>query len=241
MPENKSDLRVGIDLGNTNTDAAVLDKDRAGSSNPGPDSRAPGLTVVERQRGAHMDTEGSGTTVDLRLAIRRRRMHRDFEDRPVPKEVLAEMAWAASRAQQARRGVRNIVIVDDPDVMAVARLVLPGLALNNNAPAMLVLCTNLTRAREVHGDNETPWIDVGAACAHLGLYAQALGLGVCTVNSWSPGVVRELLGLPDQIRPDVTVAVGYVPPAPPPSPASGRAFAATLHYNRYDNPFEAAR
>ena len=240
MPENKFDLRAGIDLGNTSTEAVVLDRDRAGSSNPGPDSRAPGLTVVERQRGAHMDTEGLGTPVDLRVAIRRRRMHRDFEDRPVPKEVLAEMAWAASRAQQARRGVRNIVIVDDPDVMAVARMVLPGLSFNI-APAMLVLCTNLTRAREVLGENESSWIDVGAACAHLGLYAQALGLGVCTVNSWSPGVVRELLGLPDQIRPDVTVAVGYVPPAPPPSPASGRAFAATLHYNRYDNPFEAAR
>jgi hypothetical protein len=43
-------------------------------------------------------------------------------------------------AQHARSGVRNIIVVDDPNLMATARQVLSGFI--NNAPAMLVHCTS---------------------------------------------------------------------------------------------------
>lgn len=158
-------------------------------------------------------------------------MHREFEDRPVPPETLAELAWAASRAQQARSGVRHIVVVDDPAVLTAARQVLPGFI--NNAPAMLVHCTDVVRAEQVLGSRGvelTTRLDAGAACAHLALLAPALGLGVCTVTSWTEAAVQTLLGLPAHIRPDVTVAVGYVPEAPAPAP---RGFRTQLHRNRF--------
>lgn len=163
--------------------------------------------------------------------MRRRRMHREFEDRPVPRDALEQMAWAATRAQQARSGVRHLVIVDDPDVMTAARQVLPGFI--NNAPAMVVHCTDTVRAKQVlgpRGEELTTRLDAGAACAHLALFAQTLGLGVCTVTSWTEHAVQALLDLPSHIRPDVTVAVGYVPPKPPPA---ARAFRTGLHLNRF--------
>lgn len=163
--------------------------------------------------------------------MRRRRMHREFDERRVPRDVLDKMAWAASRAQQARSGVRHIVVVDDPDVLATARQVLPGFI--NNAPAMLVHCTDVVRAAEVlgpRGPELTTRLDAGAACAHLALMAQNLGLGVCTVTSWTESAVQALLGLPDHVRPDVTVAVGYVAPAPPPA---ARGFRTQYHLNRF--------
>jgi len=178
-----------------------------------------------------------GEPLDVTVAMRRRRMYRQFEDRPVPRELLEQMVWAATRAQQARSGVRNVVVVDDPHVMTTARQVLPGFI--NNAPAMLVHCTDTVRAREVlgrRGVESATWIDAGAACAHLALMAQTLGLGTCTVTSWSSAAVRALLDLPDHIRPDVTVAIGFVPESPAPA-ATG--FRTSWHHNRYGNAFGA--
>jgi nitroreductase len=168
-------------------------------------------------------------------AMRRRRMHRQFENRPVPREALEHMAWAATRAQQARSGVRHLVIVDDPVRMSLARKVLPGFI--NNAPAMFVHCTDIVRAEEVlgrRGVDATTWIDAGAACAHLALMGQTLGLGVCTVTSWSDQAVRSLLSLPGHVRPDVTVAVGYVVAEPRPA---AKGFRTSWHHNCFGTDF----
>lgn len=175
------------------------------------------------------------TETDVTTAMRRRRMHREFEDRQVPREVLERMAWAATRAQQARSGVRHLVIVDDPVVMDLARKVLPGFI--NNAPAMIVHGTDTTRAEEVlgrRGVEAATWIDAGAACAHMALMGQTLGLGVCTVTSWSDQAVRTLLNLPDHIRPDVTVAVGYVVTQPRPA---AKGFRTSWHHNVFGTDF----
>ena len=54
---------------------------------------------------------------------------------------------------------------------------------------MLVHCTDTVRAREVmgrRGVESASWIDAGAACAHLALMAQSLGLGTCTITSTVP-------------------------------------------------------
>lgn len=176
------------------------------------------------------------TEKDITAAMRRRRMHREFEDRPVAREALEQMAWAATRAQQARSGVRHLVLVDDPVRMALARKVLPGFI--NNAPAMIVHCTDTIRAEEVlgrRGVDAATWIDAGAACAHLALMGQTFGLGVCTVTSWSDQAVRSLLHLPDHIRPDVTVAVGYVVPQPRPA---AKGFRTSWHHNSFGTAFQ---
>lgn len=158
-------------------------------------------------------------------------MHRQFTDEPVPRELLDRMVWAASRAQQTRSGIRNIVVVDDPRLMATARQVLPGFV--NNAPAMLVHCTDLVAAEKLAGRacvEVTTRLDAGAACAHLALMAQTLGLGTCTVTSWSDATARALFDLPEHIRPDVTVAVGFVPSSPP---RAARGFRTAVHHNRF--------
>jgi len=160
-----------------------------------------------------------GHGVDVVDALRRRRMHREFTDRPVPRPVLSYLAWAAGRAQMARPGARVIVVVDDPGLMRTARDVLPGFT--NNAPAMLVIATNLEgmdRGIGRRGPLHTSRLDSGAAAACAALAAQGVGIGVCTVTSWSDTAVRALLDLPAHVRPDVTVALGYLPDHTQPGP-----------------------
>ncbi|MTD15014.1 hypothetical protein GIS00_13805 [Nakamurella sp. YIM 132087] len=179
------------------------------------------------------------TPVDVITTMRRRRMHREFEDRPVPREVLNVMAWGAVRAQQARPGVRHVVVVDDPAKMRAARQVLPGFI--NNAPAMIALCTDVDRALEAlgpRGVEHVSRLDAGAAAAYLALIGQTVGIGVCTVTSWADGIAAELLGLPDHIRPDVTVAVGFVPPR---TPAAVKSLKYSVWSNEFGTPMEVTR
>jgi nitroreductase len=177
-----------------------------------------------------------GHPVNVVDAMRRRRMHRAFAPRPIPAPVLAQLVWAAGRAQHARAGVRTLVVVDDPALMRTAREVLPGYV--NNSTAMIVIASDLDRLAEVvgrRGVDHVSRLDSGAAAAHLALAAQCFGIGTCTVTSWSDAGVRALFDLPETIRPDITVALGYLPEQPSPTAKGG--FGPSVHYNRYGTAF----
>lgn len=182
--------------------------------------------------------ELGGHSVDLIDAVRRRRMHRRFDARPIPRPVLACLAWAAGRAQSARPGARTVIVVDDPGLMRTARDVLPGYT--NNSPAMIVIATNLGGMEVAigrRGPEHTSRLDSGAAAATVALVAQNFGIGVCTVTSWSDTAMRALLDLPADVRPDVTVALGYLVDNPPPAPRGSHDPA--VYLNRYGTLFTA--
>ncbi len=173
-----------------------------------------------------------GRPIDVMVAMRRRRMYRDFEQRPVPRPILERLAWAAGRAQHGRAGVRHLVIVDDARLMKTAREVLPGYA--NSSTAMIVICSDLTQIGYAGGPvgvEHVSRLDSGAAAAHLALAAQAFGIGTCTVTSWTPNAVRALFDIPEHIRPDITVALGYPAKGGMAAPKGG--FGPAVHHNRY--------
>jgi nitroreductase len=153
------------------------------------------------------------------VAMRKRRMHRAFSQQPVPAEVTSQLLWGAQRAATARAGIRLFVLVDDPARMRTIRQACPGFV--NDAPMAVAICTDLRAAEAVGGRSgieEVGRIDAGAAAAHIALAGPALGLGVCVVTSWTAGAVRTILELPEHVRPDVLVAIGY--PSEVPSPAA---------------------
>jgi nitroreductase len=177
-------------------------------------------------------------TLDLNVAIRKRRMYREFEDRPVDAADVATLLWAAGRAQQVRPGVRHIIVVDDPGLMCSARIVLPGFA-HINAPMMLVLCSDLSSPAIdcPSARDRATWLDAGAACGHLGLVAQELGLGVCTIAGWSASAVRALFDIPGHLRPDVTVAVGHPVRVTTARAVGGAKYRPGVHHNAFGSPF----
>ncbi|HEY2041314.1 MAG TPA: nitroreductase family protein [Jatrophihabitans sp.] len=177
--------------------------------------------------------------LDLNTAIRKRRMYREFEDRPVSREDAAALVWAAGRAQQARPGTRHLIVVDDPGLMKTARTVLAGLT-RMKVPMMLVLCSDISNPSVdcAAGRDRSTWMDAGAACAHIALAAQDLGLGVCTIAGWTQSAVRALFEIPDHLRPDVTVVVGYPLTTQNMRPVSGAKYRPAVHYNEFGIPFE---
>jgi nitroreductase len=169
-------------------------------------------------------------TFDVFLAMRRRRMHRNFLPEPVDEALLERMVYAAGRGPTARGDLRHLVVTSDPRMIASIRQVCAGWL--NNAPAMIAVCTDTRLADELLGPSadKATVLDSGAAAAYLSLAAPALGLGICFVTSWPKESVQGVLALPDHIRPDVLLAVGHPLPNPQKAPAR---FKPIIHRDRF--------
>jgi len=154
--------------------------------------------------------------MDVLESIRKRRFHRSFTAAPVDDASLARLVWAAGRAPMGGNElVRRIVVVTDPAIMRTVRQVTPSFLAN--APAVIVICTDLERAEAsmgVQGRDVLSLIDAGAAAENVALAAVALGLAACFVRSSNDVALREVLDLPQQVRPDVLIAIGHPSPAP---------------------------
>jgi nitroreductase len=174
---------------------------------------------------------------DVFLAMRRRRMHRNFLPDALDEATLDRLVYAAGRASSARRDIRHLVVVTDPRLMATVRLLCAGFL--NNAPAMIAICTDTVRAEELIGPkaDEATRIDSGGAAAYLSVAAPALGLGICYVTSFPREAIQGILALPAHIRPDILVAVGRPVPTPVRSP---KRFEPIVHRERFGSP-ELAR
>lgn len=164
-------------------------------------------------------------------AMRLRRMHRVFTSEPPSADVLDRLVYAAGRAQVARPGIRHLIVVTDPRLLRTVRNACPGFV--NNAPAVIVICSDLKKAAEVMGPRGVEVVtrlDSGAAAGYITIAAPTLGIGVCKVTSWTEEVVQAIFGLPDHIRPEVLMAIG-TPVANHPKPVKG--FHPTVHHDRY--------
>ena len=172
-------------------------------------------------------------------AMRRRRMHRNFTPEQLDDETLDRLVYAAGRAQQARPGVRHLIVVTDQRMVRTVRQACPGFV--NNAPAVIVICSDLRRAHEVMGPRGVDVVtrlDAGAAAAYLTVVAPVLGIGVCKVTSWTEEVVQTIFDLPEHIRPEVLMAVG-IPVADHPKPVKG--FLPIVHHDRYGQDRSGSR
>ena len=164
-------------------------------------------------------------------AMRRRRMHRVFTSDPVDEATLERLVHAAGRAQVARPGIRHLIVVTDPRLVRILRQACPGFV--NNAPAIVVICSDLERAQAVMGPRGMEVVtrlDAGAAAGYITIAAPALGIGVCKVTSWTEEVVQTILGIPEHIRPEVLMAVG-TPVKDHPKPVKG--FLPIVHRDFY--------
>ena len=157
--------------------------------------------------------------MDVLESIRKRRFHRSFTDQPLDESSLARLVWAAGRAPMGGNElVRRIVVVTDPGQMRTLRQVTPSFLANS--PAVIVICTDLERAEAsmgIQGRDVLSLLDAGAAAENVALAAVGLGLAACFVRSSNDVALQEVLGLPENVRPDVLIAVGHASPTPTPA------------------------
>ncbi len=142
--------------------------------------------------------------------LRKRHACRVFEPRPIPDDVLNRLVYAAHRAPTAGNApYRFVIVVRNPKVLRMVRLVAPGFF--GDCTAAIFVCTDLEVAKRSGRQvlEEITRYDAGAAAENIILAAYSLGLAGSFIKSYSETAVSRILGLPNHCRTELLVSIGY--------------------------------
>ncbi|WP_019120375.1 nitroreductase family protein [Brevibacillus massiliensis] len=166
-------------------------------------------------------------------AIRTRRSTRAFKSQALPPEAIEAIKDAilhspsGSNAQES-----HFVIVQDP--VQLRRLKRFAQGLSGQPAAVLVLCSNQTEALQRGGIDTAEvlrFVNLGITAAYVLLATQSLGIGNCPVRSFHQQAIKEILGLPQDVEPELLISLGYADQ--PPRPKSSKAAREVISYDRY--------
>lgn len=129
---------------------------------------------------------------------------RSYEDRPIPRELLARLLEAAREAPSANNLMPwRLVLVSDPAARAELARGGPYAKFLDQCPLVVIGAGDQARSPEWYE------VDTTIALEHLALAASAEGLGSCWVGSFDEAMVRRLVGLPAAYKVVSLLALGY--------------------------------
>ena len=170
--------------------------------------------------------------MDVFESIAARKSVRAFVDRPLDDDKLARVLEAARAAPSARNGqeARFVVVRQrarrERLAIEAARQPFIGTA------AVLLACCAQTDGRVMRCGQAAYPIDVAIAVDHLTLAAASLGLGTCWIGSFDEALVKELLGIPREIRVVQLMPLGW-PSDPAPVAKSRLLLEEIVHRERW--------
>ncbi len=163
--------------------------------------------------------------------IRKRRSVRFYTQKPINEDDVRKLIEAALWAPSAHRmyGWR-IVIIQQQEI--IGRINAITNAMHGNDPAAIML---LCRDTQVEKEEEWVWagidkdsegkplqilpdeehirkvaiMDIAIVAQNICLMATELGIGSCMIAGLDSATMREMLGLPDYIIPELMVCLGY--------------------------------
>lgn len=161
--------------------------------------------------------------MELLEALKKRRSVRFFKDTDIDKTKIQSILEAATWAPTAG----NVqpwffVAVTEKNILANIKTFSPGII--GVPKAVIVACIDYERVKQFNISDESELlatIDLSMACQNLMLAALEYGIGTCAVRSFNQVAVAKILDLPETIKPQLLIALGYpakVPPAPPKLP-----------------------
>jgi nitroreductase len=146
-------------------------------------------------------------------AIKARKSVRSYLDKPVENEKVTLILEAARLAPSAFNKQRwRFVVVRDKQTKAELTQIAQVPLFAGLAPVIIVACANADSCVMHYGQPCYP-IDVAISLDHIMLSALEYDLGTCWVSMFDEIKVREILGIPEEIRVIALLSLGY--PADP--------------------------
>ena len=147
--------------------------------------------------------------MDVYEAIVARKSVRLFKDKDVPEDIILKLLEAARLAPSAsNRQEWRLVIVRDAAIRKKLAQAAKGQKFVGQAPVVLVCCAETDGHVMTCGQLCYP-IDLAIAIDHITLCAVAEGLGTCWIGAFDEDQVKDILGIPSQIRVVELLPVGY--------------------------------
>jgi len=148
---------------------------------------------------------------NLMNIIESRKSIRSYKPQPVEEEKLQYVLQAFRKAPSAKniQPWKLVVVRDQKKKNDLA------IACNNQlfiaeAPIVIVACAKEEEAYGTMGGYMNSFaIDTAIALEHLMLAATEQGLGTCWIGSFKEKLVKDLLGIPDNIRVVALTPLGY--------------------------------
>ncbi|NQV09167.1 nitroreductase family protein [Candidatus Woesearchaeota archaeon] len=150
--------------------------------------------------------------------IRTRRSIRKYKDKPVAWDLIGEVLQSALDAPSAGnlQNWKFIVVKDEGKRKKIAEACLEQYWMQT-AAVHIIVCAEPEKATHFYGiRGERLYSIQNCACAaqNMMLTAHSLGLGASWVGAFEEDMLKRVLGIPDYVRPQAVITVGYVEESP---------------------------
>lgn len=169
--------------------------------------------------------------MDVFSAICGRRSIRKFSSQEVGEETLNLVLEAARLSPSAanKQSWKFIVIREKETISKIAQAA-GGQRFVEQAPVIIVSCGTDPEGVMMCGQNRYT-VDVSIATAYLILEAYEQGLGTCWLGRFDEQKVKDLLGIPNEVRIVAVTVMGY--PSESPTQTPRKNIEEIVSYERY--------
>lgn len=148
---------------------------------------------------------------DFHAFVSGRSSVREYDSEPVAPEDIEYLLKCASAAPTAGNlEAWDVVVVTDEEIRAALAEAAFDQPHIERAPLILAVCSNYVRSMSRYGERGILYAleDATIACTYMMLAAHARNLQSCWTGAFDDDAVREILDLPQHLRPVALLAVG---------------------------------
>ncbi|MGB2911453.1 MAG: nitroreductase family protein [Anaerolineales bacterium] len=155
--------------------------------------------------------------MELYEAIMGRRSIRKYTDKPIEDGILEQMLDAARWAPNGgNNNAWRFVVVTSQIQKKLVLNFCPGIF--DVPAAIIVICAEPKQKCIKEATRLLYMADCAIAAENIVLAAYSLGIGSCIVASFADVALRDLIELPESIKPYIIVTLGYPAEDPEPPP-----------------------
>jgi len=141
--------------------------------------------------------------------IKERFSVREYQDKPIPREIINRILEAGSLAPSAKnRQPWRFIVIEEKDNKEKIKEAAYGEDYLSQAGAVIAVCSTNVDYKMPNGQLSYP-VDLAFAASYMVLQAQHEGLGSCILTTFQENLVREILTVPYSMRVVMLVTVGY--------------------------------
>lgn len=157
--------------------------------------------------------------MDFDKCLEKRRSVRKFKDKEVHPDDILDLIDAARQAPSAGnlQSWKFIVIKNQNTKNKIADACFQQNWIAQ-APVIIVIVANIEEVKRMYGVRGEMLYSIqncALAAQNLLLKAADLGLGTSIVSAFEEGMLKRILNVPDEVRPQTIITVGYSDEEPP--------------------------